>query len=180
MIGISNEPIAVVSDFLEDQGISFPVLHDNQSIYGLYNLPGSTSPYPRDFIIDANGVVRLAKTEYEPGTMIAIIESLLDISTVALEPKSPEIPNEHILISVYPNPFNPEIRIKLVIDEAERVSLGLFDIRGRRIQEILSNQALSSGQHEFNLWAENLSSGIYLLILDTPQQSHIQKMVKLR
>ncbi|NQT61625.1 MAG: T9SS type A sorting domain-containing protein [Candidatus Marinimicrobia bacterium] len=143
-------------------------------------MPGSASPYPRDFILDENGIVRMAKTEYEPGTMIAIIEELLDISTVDLEPRSNEAPDQHALITVYPNPFNPETKINIFVREEGSISLGLFDIRGRQIQEILSDRTLSRGHHEFDLRGENLSSGIYFLAMEAQQNRHIQKIVKLR
>jgi len=180
VIGISNESLPTISDFAADQGITFPILHDTESIYGLYNLPGAASPYPRDFILDQNGIVRMAKTEYEPGTMIAIIESLLDIGTVDLEPISNELPDQHALIAVYPNPFNPETRINIFVGEAGRVSLGVFDIRGRQIQKIFSGRTLSRGHHEFSLRGDHLSSGVYFLVMETQAGRHIQKVVKLR
>lgn len=52
MIGISNEPVSTITKFIEDQGITFPVLHDVAGIYSKYNIPGGQSPYPRDFIMD--------------------------------------------------------------------------------------------------------------------------------
>ncbi len=180
MIGISNESLPAIADFIEDQGITFPVLHDNQSVYGLYNLPGAASPYPRDFILDEFGIVRMAKTEYEPGTMIAIIETLLNTSPVALEPRSPVIPEQQDLLTVYPNPFNPESKISVLIQEAGQISLRMFDIRGRQTHEIINDHMLTRGQHQFDLGGENLSSGIYFLVLEQQSNRHIQKVVKLR
>jgi hypothetical protein len=180
VIGVSNESLPAISDFAADQGITFPILHDTEGVYGLYNLPGAASPYPRDFILDENGVVRMAKTEYEPGVMIAIIETLLDVSTVDLESNSHQHPDQQALIKVYPNPFNPETKINILIREEGRVSLELFDVRGRHLQAILSDRTLSSGQHEFDFRSENLGSGIYFLVMETQQDRYIQKIVKLR
>lgn len=52
-------------------------MHDADGTYFEYNIPGGVSPYPRDFIIDENGIVLLAKTEYESGVMINMLEDLL-------------------------------------------------------------------------------------------------------
>ncbi|MCK5346964.1 MAG: redoxin domain-containing protein, partial [Candidatus Heimdallarchaeota archaeon] len=85
VIGISNEPESTILKFIEDQGITFPVLRDMTGTYSKYNIPGGQSPYPRDFIIDKHGVIQFAKTEYDPGSMITIIdELLLDNSTVSV------------------------------------------------------------------------------------------------
>ncbi len=156
------------------------MLHDNQGVYGQYNIPGSASPYPRDFILDENGIVHMAKTEYEPGTMIAIIEELLHISPVDIEPHSFEIPEQLDLITVSPNPFNPDARIKIVIHEEGIISLGLFDIRGRKVHEFIKDRTLTSGDYDFHLRGENLSSGVYFLYMTAQQERHIQKIVKLR
>ncbi len=77
VLGISNQSIPDLQSFIQDQGITFPVLHDVSGVYGDYNLPGGQSPYPRDFIVDQQGTLQYANTEYDPGTMTMIIESLL-------------------------------------------------------------------------------------------------------
>ncbi len=122
----------------------------------------------------------MAKTEYEPGTMIAIIEDLLDLSPVSVEPSQLRVPEEHEILSVYPNPFNPETRVRLSVLEAGRVSLALYDIRGRNRQQVLQDHLLLEGGYEFSLNTENVESGVYLLVLETPINRHIQKIVKLR
>jgi hypothetical protein len=77
VLGISSERIADIQDFIEDQGITFPVLHDPIFLYYEYNLPGGQSPYPRDFVVDRDGIIQYANPEFDPGGMIQVIESLL-------------------------------------------------------------------------------------------------------
>jgi hypothetical protein len=77
VLGISNQSIPEIQQFIEDQGITFPVLHDDANVYHDYNLPGGQSPYPRDFVVDQQGILQYASAEYDPGSMIMIIESLL-------------------------------------------------------------------------------------------------------
>tara|TARA_B100000315_G_C14595477_1_gene598847 strand:- start:14280 stop:15620 length:1341 start_codon:yes stop_codon:yes gene_type:complete len=84
VLGISSHSINTLEDFIEDQGITFPVLHDNNGVYGQYNITGGQSPYPRDFIIDQSGIIQYADTEYDPGTMINVIESLF-VNEIAIE-----------------------------------------------------------------------------------------------
>jgi hypothetical protein len=77
IIGVGHESVPELIDFVEDQGITYPILHDDAGVYGDYNLQGGPSPYPRDFIIDQQGIIRYANTEYDPGGMVVTIEHLL-------------------------------------------------------------------------------------------------------
>ncbi|MFQ6609000.1 MAG: peroxiredoxin family protein, partial [Fidelibacterota bacterium] len=38
VLGISNQPISTIQQFIEDQGITFPVLQDINNTYTHYNL----------------------------------------------------------------------------------------------------------------------------------------------
>ena len=43
----------------------------------MYYLPNDGSPYPRDFIIDQNGIIQYANNEIDTAWMLSIIEDLL-------------------------------------------------------------------------------------------------------
>ena len=70
--------------------MTFPIIYDPGSpggvqggdTYDLYYLPNDGSPYPRDFIIDQNGIIQYANNEIDTDWMIAIIEDLLSINIV--------------------------------------------------------------------------------------------------
>ncbi len=156
------------------------MLHDNQGVYSAYNLPGASSPYPRDFILDAEGVIKLAKHEYEPGTMITVIESLLgDITSIA-ETDSPSTPNNHVLLSIFPNPFNPDVIIKINLETAQSVSLSILDIRGRYVQNIIHDTQLTAGDHRLPVSGGFLPSGVYFVLLELDHGRQVSKIVKLR
>ncbi len=70
----------VVQTFVDNFGVTFPVLLDLQG--GAYNQyrpgPGAcTSPFPLDFILDRDGIIRYWKCEYDPTAMRAVLEELL-------------------------------------------------------------------------------------------------------
>ena len=155
-------------------------MHDNNNIYGTYNLPGAESPYPRDFIVDADGIIRLAKHEYEPGTMIAVIESLLRDPAALVETSVPLNPPSPVLLSSFPNPFNPETRIKLSLTADSRVTLNLLDVRGRLLRVLIWNEIMRAGDHQIALQGSSLDSGVYFLQLVSGQETVIQKIVKLK
>ena len=70
--------------------MTFPIIYDPGSpggvqggdTYDLYYLPNDGSPYPRDFIIDQNGIIQYANNEIDTDWMIAIIEDLLSVNIV--------------------------------------------------------------------------------------------------
>lgn len=178
VVGISNEPLSVIEDFIEDQGITFPVLHDQASVYQHYNIPGSSSPYPRDFVLDAENTVRLAKTEYEPGVIISVVEDLLELTTEIREPNPLVSPERPVLIRSFPNPFNPANQLELTLRESNIVSVRVYDITGRLVDELVSGVTLRAGTHYLAWQPSNPSSGVYLIHVEAGQHS-ISKRVLL-
>ena len=60
-----------------DNGLTFPLLQDNWNVYNQYYVPGGQSPYPRDIIIDQQGIVQYANNEYDVSAMELVIQQLL-------------------------------------------------------------------------------------------------------
>ena len=72
-----GDPPNLVADFLEQTGIGFPVVQD-QGTRSLFNYPqGVGYPYPRDVIIDQNGIVRSIKNSFDVIEAQALIDELL-------------------------------------------------------------------------------------------------------
>lgn len=69
--------------------------------------------------------------------------------------------------SISPNPFRGSARIAFDIPAADRVTVEIFDVRGRRVRT-LANQFMTAGSHEI-LWGTHgdgpLPSGVYFLRL---------------
>ena len=90
MVGISNT--MNVGDFVAENSLTFPILFDPGSnggvdggnTYDLYYLPNDGSPYPRDFIVNTNGILEYANKEIDIAWMIDIIEELLDLSDIVI------------------------------------------------------------------------------------------------
>ena len=87
MVGISNTNNQnIISDFVEENGLTFPILFDSGSpggvqggnTYDLYYMPNDGSPYPRDFIIDQGGVIAYANNEIDTEWMLSVIYNLLN------------------------------------------------------------------------------------------------------
>src|SRR5690606_33119476 len=70
------------------------------------------------------------------------------------------IPKKFALHQNYPNPFNPSTRIKYDIPKAGFVTLKIYDVTGREVAELVSDE-LSPAQYETEWNASNFASGVY-------------------
>jgi len=79
-----------LTNFVEQNSITFPILFDPGSpggvqggdIYDLFYLPNDGSPYPRDFIIDQNGIFQYANNEIDTEWMLYELDGLLSNNIV--------------------------------------------------------------------------------------------------
>jgi hypothetical protein len=94
--------------------------------------------------------------------------------------------NAIALANISPNPFSEETTISVALSETftpSQVSIGIFDMLGRRIIAIPSS-ALAGGRLSYT-WrgtSENgtpVAAGMYLLIIQTPQNRYVVKVVKM-
>lgn len=98
--------------------------------------------------------------------------------------KSPLCGKTWILHFPFPNPFNDVISIPLELRDPFFCTIVIFDLQGKWIKTLFSG-ALSSGFHVFH-WdgkscqGENMSSGIYVIMIKIDSTSSIQKICYLR
>jgi hypothetical protein len=88
-------------------------------------------------------------------------------------------PDTYQLHPPYPNPFNDQTRITFELPRTSAVSLVVYDIGGRQVAE-LANGLYAAGVYSIPYQPKNLSSGIYLLRLQTGERAITQRFVLLR
>jgi hypothetical protein len=83
-----------------------------------------------------------------------------------------------------PNPFNPQtsISFELAGTVSQAVDLNIFDLRGRNVKTIYSQQVLAPGVHTVNWtgddkYGRRLASGVYLVRIVTPTGTETVKAV---
>jgi uncharacterized repeat protein (TIGR01451 family) len=79
----------------------------------------------------------------------------------------------------YPNPFNPSTTIRYSIPEPGRVTIKVYDILGRELITLLSEEQ-ATGTYEAKLNASMLSSGVYFYQLRAGSFIQTKKMILLR
>jgi hypothetical protein len=87
-----------------------------------------------------------------------------------------DIPLEYASVRNYPNPFNPTTNIVLKLQTAEKGSLDIFDLNGRKL-ESLANGSLPAGTHQYKWDATKYPSGIYFCVLRTQKYTSTAKLV---
>lgn len=75
-------------------------------------------------------------------------------------------PNSFILRQNYPNPFNASTNIIFDIPVKSRIKINVYNILGELIQTLTENE-FEPGSYIIIWNAENLSSGIYVMVLET-------------
>ncbi len=94
------------------------------------------------------------------------------------------LPTTTRLYQNYPNPFNPSTEIKYYLPNAEKVSIIIYDLLGRKIRTLVSGQTMI-GENAIkwdgaNETGNQASSGIYIFRLKTKDKLLSKKMLLLR
>ena len=84
---------------------------------------------------------------------------------VANEPAVEQMPQGYILDPAYPNPFNPSTTIGFAVAETQEVSMGLYDVLGRRIRDLFMGRVTANMNMQVSIEADGLPSGLYLVRL---------------
>ncbi len=116
--------------------------------------------------VDVNGVTTINKP-----VSITIEESV--------------VPEKTALLPAYPNPFNPDTRFQYQLKDETHVDVYIADLLGRTVRTLVSNTRKEAGLYNLQ-WngIDDLgtpqSSGIYLIVLQTGNQTQIQKITLLK
>ena len=88
VVGVSNTNNQnVINSFVAENSLTFPIIYDTGSsggvqggdVYDMYYMPNDGSPYPRDFIINQEGIISYANNEIDTEWMLSVINNLLGL-----------------------------------------------------------------------------------------------------
>lgn len=86
-----------------------------------------------------------------------------------------DIPNTLSLAQNYPNPFNPTTTISYEVPNAGFVSLKVYSLIGQKVATLVNGE-MSAGKHQVTFDASALSSGIYLVRLQSDSGVRTRKI----
>ncbi|MFB0515794.1 MAG: T9SS type A sorting domain-containing protein [Candidatus Neomarinimicrobiota bacterium] len=100
---------------------------------------------------------------------------------MAVDERSPGLPDGYRLAQNYPNPFNPTTRIVYEIPADELVSIDIYNVLGEKVRTLVSGE-VTAGAHTV-IWdakADNgmlVASGMYIYRLKTTRGSVTKTMI---
>ena len=89
-------------------------------------------------------------------------------------------PHRFELSQNYPNPFNPTTTIEFTLAHSTDVTLRVYTLLGEEVKTIMLDRNLDAGIHKISFSAANLSSGVYVYRIDTPEFDQARKMIVMR
>jgi photosystem II stability/assembly factor-like uncharacterized protein len=126
----------------------------------LFDLEGNPRPNPTGTMPDMGA--------YENGPMVGVEEDIISMN-----------PGSFSLSQNFPNPFNPNTRIRYSVPQSSKVEIKIFDILGNEI-ETLVNEEKQTGTYEITWYAENLPSGVYFYRLQAGDFVVTKKMILMK
>ena len=130
----------------------------------------------------------LVEHEIESAMYVAEYVSVDDLNYDTLQDNEKSVlenPQESSAnIGAAPNPFNPKTNITFKIDKISPVSVDINNIRGQKIRSLVDSK-FASGQHHIHWNGKNdrgllVSSGIYLVVVQTKNYKNIIKITMLK
>jgi hypothetical protein len=105
--------------------------------------------------------------------------AMFDTINTGINQIGTEVPSKYELSQNYPNPFNPSTTVKFNLPKAGDVSLKLYDILGKEVDNLFTG-FLSAGYFQINFNASALSSGVYFYRLETENFADIKRMLMVK
>jgi hypothetical protein len=160
-------------------------------VEGLDQIPADAKVYLVDRVLDhmsdlrADPVyecvigVREAISEEEKARFALLVGS--DEFIEARRENLPAAPTQTVLHQNHPNPFNPTTVIRYEVASAGHVAVKIFDVQGALVR-VVEDRDRDPGRYEVswngrNERGEQVSSGVYFYVLETPGTRQTKKMV---
>ncbi len=95
-----------------------------------------------------------------------------------------ELPDKTVLLNSYPNPFNSHTRINFHLNNHSKTNIAIYNNLGELVK-VLINKRLLSGSYSLpwngtNIIGKYVSSGIYFVLLKTPNYSTQIKLLYIK
>jgi len=129
-----------------------------------FSLPGSLSGTPENVVVCNNigQAINTTVTYKQPA-----VEKL-------------ELSNQVDFSKIYPNPFNPAVKIPFSIPFEMYTRVAVYNITGQLVDILLEERALRPGHHTLTWDGTKFSSGVYIIQVETPVRSFSQKAFLLK
>ena len=169
----ANSPPVVTEVWAEQQPEN-----DNTRDPGRLLLHENVSHSGEEFYYEDHGVEAGRKYQYQIGVVDDDGEFFSQVATVTTQRYGT------VLLPNSPNPFNPETTIRFTLEKVVRVTLSIYDVKGRRVTTLIDDLR-SAGLHEAR-WdgtdaaGSSVSSGVYFYRMRAGKTNLSRRMVLLK
>jgi len=95
---------------------------------------------------------------------------------VKVEAERAQIPEKFGLQPVYPNPFNSALTLTFSLVEDALTTLTVYNLRGE-IVDLIADKYFPMGYHSLQWIPQNLTAGVYIIRLESGNQTSLKKVV---
>ena len=85
------------------------------------------------------------------------------------------IPYRTGITNLYPNPFNPALNVKFSLPKESITEIAVYNTLGEKVDILLDNLSLKSGQHIIQWIPQNQPSGMYFINISTQGFNQTEK-----
>lgn len=82
-------------------------------------------------------------------------------------------------VKVYPNPFSSIANIEIVLPKTANISLSVYDLAGRLMDNPVKNKPMAAGKHTITYTNKWLKPTVYLFVIETNGKKFTQKLLKM-
>lgn len=126
----------------------------------------------------ADGFISESRIDSAYNDIMNLKQKYINVTSVGPIASSNSVPND-FSISNYPNPFNPSTNIVFNIGNSTHVSIKVYNVTGQLVDELV-NGDMMKGNFKITFDGSNLSSGIYFVVLQTPEMLLTRKIALLK
>ncbi len=95
---------------------------------------------------------------------------------ITVDAESVKLPVEFGLHKAYPNPFNPSVILSYGLKDAGQTTLQVYNMRGQMVETLVNTNQIA-GNYDLKWQPVNLSAGVYIVRLQSGNQTNLQKIV---
>ena len=151
--------------------------------FNIFLEPFMVDPFLPDFhLLDISPCIDAGNPTLplDPDSTICDIGALpFDQGSYAQPPAGQNTPDDFLLLSVYPNPFNPCAAIRYELSAGGWISLTIYSSDGREITRLIEGYRLA-GVYEIPFDGSHLPSGLYFARLQSGENINVQKLLLLK
>lgn len=152
------------------------IVHYNGSVWTTANAPVPTNGALGFMSASSPADIWTVGRDIEGSVFKTLIMHYGKDRITGIEPVTGNIPNSYNLFQNFPNPFNPETKIKFELPRSGFTTLKIFDMNGK-VLSVLLNENKEAGNYSVNFNGAGLSSGVYFYKLSSGNYSSIKKMM---